>query len=270
MTGNASEVVSGRWLTAAEVGRASDLREDLVERFLPAENPPEPLYSRDLVAVARFVGELTDLGTPAPAVDVAVAELRARPDAAFRNALRTGSPRPALGAGRVRVGAAVVAALLAGAVVGGLVAYGSGGDGGSVPRPAQAEAILPAVNDAAAALPAKQDPVCREWGRASAKYGAKLRSWTNTDPRIPAERWSAKQRGVTMAVIPVMKEEAAGLRRMADKATDPMLVGLLRGQAAYEDAYANRLPKFSPGDHALWKAASSLSSSVNAVCSAAR
>lgn len=90
MTGFGTEDVPGHWLTAAEIARASQLREDLVERFLPAGQPQTNLYGRDLVTVARFVKALTDLGTPTAAVEVAVTELRARPDAAFNVALGAG------------------------------------------------------------------------------------------------------------------------------------------------------------------------------------
>ncbi|AMD54923.1 hypothetical protein ATO49_14680 [Mycolicibacterium fortuitum subsp. fortuitum DSM 46621 = ATCC 6841 = JCM 6387] len=63
MSGIGTEDVPGHWLTASEIARASRLREDLVERFLPAGQPQSNLYGRDLVAVARFVKVLTDLGT---------------------------------------------------------------------------------------------------------------------------------------------------------------------------------------------------------------
>src|SRR6476469_5104683 len=128
MSGIGAEDVPGHWLTAAEVARASQLREDLVERFLPAGQPQENLYGRDLVSVARFVKVLTDLGTPTAAVEVAVAELRARPDAAFNVALRGGGragpvPKRSEPTGnRTRVWKAIGATTAAALLVGGVVA----------------------------------------------------------------------------------------------------------------------------------------------------
>ncbi|WP_317158183.1 hypothetical protein [[Mycobacterium] appelbergii] len=244
-------------------------------------DPPEALYSADLVAIARFVKELTDLGTPAPAVEVAVAELRGRPDAAFRVALGNGSRRAAFDGGRIRgwvsVGAAAAVALIIGGAVGVYAGSGSqrdstASDPVAVAKAVPAEAVTPAVKKVPAvpAVPAKADPVCAEWGRVAASFSKKQQAWAKTDPRVPASRWSPKQRAVTLAVIPVMKEEAAAMRRLADKAVDPFLVGIMKGQAVYEDEYAKRLPKFQPRDHDYWQAASALRGTVKSVCSAVK
>lgn len=277
MSSFAPDVPAGRWLTAAEVARASNLREDLVERFLPAMEPPEALYSGDLVAIARFVKQLTDLGTPAPAIEVAVAELRARPDAAFKIALGSGRHRASFDPKKRRIWMSVCATVIAAVLIGGIGTAFVGQDDTEPmisatttdPKTVPAQPVAPTVMHFAA-IPAKVDPVCAQWERASSSYGAKLQAWMRTDPRLPATRWSPKQRSVTMAVIPVMREEAAGLRQLADKARDPLLAALMRGQAMYETAYADRLPHFQPNDHALWKASSSLSGSVKAICSAAK
>ncbi|MBU9765091.1 hypothetical protein FR943_14720 [Mycobacterium sp. TNTM28] len=289
MSAIGAEDVPGHWLTAAEVARASQLREDLVDRFLPAVQPPENLYSRDLVSVARFVKALTDLGTPTAAVEVAVTELRARPDAAFSVALGSGSGGGrrlpvALSARRARawrtIGVATAAALL----VGGAVAI-------TWPRDADEQAAHPAPTETAKPIPAeavastgakpggqavqafaaaKPDPVCDPWQRTSAGFDRKQQAWAKTDHRLPAARWSPKQRSVTLAVVPVLREEAAELRGLADKAKDPLLTGLLRAQSRYLDSYAGKLPKFEPRDHAHWTAATAMGGAVKAVCTTTR
>ncbi|WP_029107755.1 hypothetical protein [Mycobacterium sp. URHD0025] len=295
MTGIGAEDVPGRWLTAAEIARASQLREDLVERFLPATQPQENLYGRDLVSVARFVKVLTDLGTPTAAVEVAVTELRARPDAAFKVALRGAGDggrwpfdsgpdagltrRPRM---RTVIGVTTAAVLL----VGGVLAVTLSGreteppaaepakSGGAKPVPA--EVIASSVRDAPGAKPtqafaaAKPDPVCGQWQRASAGYDGKQQAWAKTDHRVAAARWPPKQRTVTMSVIPVMRQEAAELRRLADESMDPLLSGLLRAQSRYVDNYAAKLPKFEPADHASWTAATAMDGAVKAVCSTPR
>ncbi|WKG00764.1 hypothetical protein [Mycolicibacterium sp. HK-90] len=292
MTGVGTEGVPGHWLTAAEVARASQLREDLVARFLPATPPQESLYSRDLVSVARFVKALTDLGTPTAAVEVAVAELRARPDAAFTVALGSGSAgrrRPLsslLGTNRSRVWTTVGVTTAAALIVGGVMAVsapghegeqaGAGTEASTAAKPVPAEVVAPAVRNesgapaAQAFAAAKPDPVCTQWQRVSAGFDGKQQAWAKTDHRVPAARWSFKQRSVTMAVIPVLREEAAELRRLADKAKDPLLIGLLRAQSRYVDNYAGKLPKFQPGDHAGWNAATAMDGAVKAVCSTPR
>ncbi len=288
MTGFGTEDVPGHWLTAAEIARASQLREDLVERFLPAGQPQTNLYGRDLVTVARFVKALTDLGTPTAAVEVAVTELRARPDAAFNVALGAGG-----GSGRRQLSArmpgarmwkAIGATTAAALLVGGVVAVTVSGDderqtAGPPPptaKPVPAEVVASTVTDGPGSKPAqafataKPDPVCAQWLRASAGYDGKQQAWVKTDHRIPASRWSRKQRSVTMSVIPVLNQEAAELRRLADKASDPLLAGLLRAQSRYTDTYAAKLPKFEPPDQADWTAATAMDGAVKAVCSTPR
>ncbi|MED5814583.1 hypothetical protein VST63_19675 [Mycolicibacterium sp. 050232] len=294
MTGIGAEDVPGHWLTAAEVARSSQLREDLVERFLPAAQPQENLYGRDLVSVARFVKVLTDLGTPAAAIEVAVAELRARPDAAFNVALRgsgNGSRWPfnsRLHTGPMRrprtrtvIGVTTAAALLVGGVM--AVTLSGHDDTATAAAPARttaakpvpAEVVASSARDepakpAQAFAAAKPDPVCTQWQRVSAGYDGKQQTWAKTDHRVAATRWSPKQRSVTMAVIPVMRREAVELRRLADESTDPLLAGLLRAQSRYVDNYADKLPKFQPADHASWTAATAMDGAVKAVCSTPR
>lgn len=291
MSSIGTEDVPGHWLTAAEVARASQLREDLVERFLPAGQPQGALYGRDLVSVARFVKVLTDLGTPTAAVEVAVAELRARPDAAFSVALRGGggagrwSLSPKLTGNRTRVWKTVGATTAAALLVGGVVAVtmsrhedqqATTGPAPSGVKPVPAEVVASTVTEepggrAAQAFAApKPDPVCSQWQRAGAGYDGKQQAWVKTDHRVPASRWSPKQRSVTLAVIPVMRQEAAELRALADKATDPLLIGLLRAQSRYVDNYATKLPKFEPADHANWTAAGAMDAAVKAACSTPR
>lgn len=290
MSGIGADDVPGHWLTAAEIARASQLREDLVERFLPPGQPQTDLYGRDLVSVARFVKVLTDLGTPTAAVEVAVAELRARPDAAFNVALRTGGTgRSSLGTrlagNRTRmlktIGTTTAAVLL----VGGLVAVtvprheGEQAAAGPTPsgaKPVPAEVVASTVTDRSGSRPvqafaaSKPDPVCSQWQRASAGFDGKQQTWVKTDHRVPAARWSPRQRSVTLAVVPVMRQEAAELRALADKATDPLLTGLLRAQSRYLDNYAAKLPKFEPADHANWTAATAMDAAVKAVCATPR
>ncbi|OBB14542.1 hypothetical protein A5761_17035 [Mycolicibacterium setense] len=295
MTGIGAEDVPGRWLTATEIARASQLREDLVERFLPATQPQENLYGRDLVSVARFVKVLTDLGTPTAAVEVAVTELRARPDAAFKVALQGAgdggrwpfNSRPDAGFAKHHrmktvIGVTTAAALL----VGGVLTVALSGreheptaaepETSAAAKPVPAEVIAsseradPGAKPAQAFAAAKPDPVCAQWQRASAGFDGRQQAWAKTDHRVAAARWSPKQRAVTMSVIPVMRQEAAELRRLADASTDPLLSGLLRAQSRYVDNYAAKLPKFEPADHASWSAAAAMDGAVKAVCSTPR
>nr|WP_181407300.1 hypothetical protein [Mycobacterium celatum] len=72
-----------------------------------------------------------------------------------------------------------------------------------------------------------------------------------------------------MAVIPVLQQEAVELRRLADKASDPVLRAMLQLEAKYQSAFANRLPNYTPPeDQRLWVAVTDFSDAVNSLCSA--
>lgn len=147
----------------------------------------------------------------------------------------------------------------------------------SAAKPVPAESVSSSVREdrpgakpAQAFAAANPDPVCVRWQRVSAGYDGKQQAWAKTDHRVAAARWSPKQRSVTMAVIPVMRQEAVELRRLADESNDPLLAGLMRAQSRYVDNYAAKLPKFEPADHASWTAATAMDGAVKAVCSTPR
>lgn len=66
-----------------------------------------------------------------------------------------------------------------------------------------------------------------------------------------------------------MTRPADDLRRLAARATNDLLAMLMRSQAQYEDAYANRLPHYEPVDQRLWQAVTDFGNSVNSVCTVA-
>lgn len=162
--------------------------------------------------------------------------------------------------------AAAAAALIIGGVIGGLIGYNNRGTApASAPTTVTAQAPLTGLTPT---LAAKPDPVCAEWAPLLDSYNAKMETWTKTDPTIPAERWSPDQRALSVSLIPELQAEAADMRRLADKAEDPYLASLFRGQAMYEEEYAERIPNYDPSDHRLWRAVISFSGAVKAVCSA--
>jgi hypothetical protein len=69
-----------------------------------------------------------------------------------------------------------------------------------------------------------------------------------------------------MSIIPVLRAQAADMRRLAGKAEDSFLARLMRQQALYEDAFADRIPNYEPADQALWQAAIDYGAAVRASC----
>ncbi|MEN4476590.1 hypothetical protein [Mycolicibacterium cosmeticum] len=149
-------------------------------------------------------------------------------------------------------------------MIGGLIGVGSRDDTSSTaPATVTVTAAAPSID---VSVPASSDPVCAEWIPLADGYRAKRAAWVAIDPSISAERWTLDQRAVNMAVIPTLRSEADDLRRFAERATNDLLATLMRSQAQYEDAYANRLPHYQPVDQRLWQAVTDFGNSVNSVC----
>ena len=103
-------------------------------------------------------------------------------------------------------------ALLVGGVIGGLIGYGNGHrDNGAqtTAAPPPATVTAPAPVQVNPAIPTTADPVCAQWAPLLDSYNAKDEAWTKTDPNIPADQWSPDRRAANMAIVPVMKAEAA-------------------------------------------------------------
>ncbi len=110
------------------------------------------------------------------------------------------------------------------------------------PRPARSRSPAP-PQPVQPAIPAATDAVCATWAIATNDYRTKEDAWAKTDPGIPAAQWSIQQRAITLDVIPVLRQEAADLRGFAAKASDPTLRFLMQLEAAYQEAFADRLPQ---------------------------
>lgn len=266
MTTYAPQATPGHWINAAELAHESGLREDLVRRFLPANNSGSvPLYSAEQIPLAKFVKRLTDMGTPASAIDVAVRDLRSNPGQGI-NLGPAGDDTSSHNRAWIAAGTAAVVALLAGGIVGGLIGAGNRSENTSASAPITVTAEAPPPQDVT--IPTTPDPVCAEWGTLNDIAREKHAEWARTDPEIPADQWSAQQRELNLAVAPVLKDEAAALDRLADRASSPALRTLLKLQSQYESTYASRIPNYTPTDHKLWAAAFRFGDAVNSFCSA--
>jgi len=118
---------TGRLMTAQEVAAETGLRPDLVTRFVPhVASPSGPLYNAQNLAAAHRVKQLTDVGTPAEAIEGAVRDIAnsGGMDAAANQVQSTG---PRRGKILAAAGAAAAVALIIGGVIGGLIGYNNRG-----------------------------------------------------------------------------------------------------------------------------------------------
>lgn len=177
----------------------------------------------------------------------------------------TTSPRPSRLLTPIRV--ATIIALLVGGLAGFLIGKGAG-SGHPIPAATPSTVTVPGPpQPVQPAIPAATDVVCATWALATNDYRTKEDDWAKTDPSIPASQWSPQQRAITLNVIPVLRQEAADLRGFAAKASDPTLRFLMQLEAAYQEAFADRLPNYTPpGDQLLWQAAINASVMINSQC----
>ena len=255
------------WMSRTELAQASGLREDLVARFIPAaDTPTGPMYAAQQLALAVYVKELTDHNLPPAAVEDKVREFLTRP--------ATPAPTPIIPKPAARrrgpsaaIGGTAAAALLLGGIIGGLI--GAGRTDSSTATAAAptvtVEAPAPQFNPT---IPVTPDPVCAEWAPIADSYAAKQKDWGSRggDPTLPASTWTPDQVALNLGILPVLRDQVADLNRLADKAQDPFLAGLLRAQAMYEEAFIPRLPNYQPSDRPLWQAVYDFSGAVRAAC----
>lgn len=163
--------------------------------------------------------------------------------------------------------AAVAAALILGGVVGAvIVATTNTADPASAPVTAAPVTITAPALPVTGSVPTSPDPVCAEWSSLATDYTAKQSAWAKTDPNVPAAQWTADDRKLNLEVLPVLKSQADDMRRLGDKATDPVVKLLMLQQAAYERLYAERLPNYVPADQSLWQATINFSFAVKTAC----
>lgn len=265
MTTIAPNTAASAWMSRSDLAQASGLREDLVARFIPGtDTPAGTVYPAHQVALAVYVKELTDHNLPPAAVEEKVREFTARPPAPPAPF----APVANAPAGRRRlwtaVGGAATAALIVGGIIGGLI--GASGNDRSPAASAPTVTVEAPAPEFKPTIPVAPDPVCAEWGPIADSYAAKLKEWSAKSVDQPASTWNAEQRELNKAFISTVRDQVSDLNRLADKAQDPFLAGLLRAQAMYAEAYILRLPNYEPSDRPLWQAAYDFSGAVRAAC----
>lgn len=252
------------WVSQAELANAAGLREDLIGRFVPpaAHTSTGPMWSPHQLHLAVYVKELTEQNLPPAAIEEKVRAFispAGDPLASYPSAPTAGKvSRSGRSGSALRLGAVALGCLIAGGLVGGLLGFRAGVND---TRAAPTFADQSTVN-----IPSTPDPVCPQWAAINTQGRAARAEWQKTDPSIPANQWSAEQRELNKQLVPKLQDEAAALRQLAAQAREPALATTLRIMAAYEDAYADRIPTYSPADLPLWRAATEAAALANSLC----
>ncbi|WP_231740294.1 MULTISPECIES: hypothetical protein [unclassified Mycobacterium] len=134
--------------------------------------------------------------------------------------------------------------------------------------PSPSEVPKLADPDAAAPLFARADTTCDEWDRILNGFNDQTKAWQSIDPDIPATDWTAEQRAVVEAVIPVMHRSADDFERLGEETTNLTLRDLAVFAAQYRRAYAEALPTYITADKYLDLTAYRVSSVIYEACKA--
>jgi hypothetical protein len=232
-------------LTAHQFAKQSGLAPDLVTLFIPAtDSPTGRAYSRDHFPLARVVKNMADSGAPPMTIRAAVRDLADRtpleveslgaPTTPWQNARRQRRRNTTLTIGF---------ALIGGAGLGASLTYGIT-DAPSTSTVVQTLTVSAPPAQLTPTVSSHRDPICDEWETATRTFASQQDAWNRIDPTLAAAQWNSQQRATAMTTAPMIREEAATMRQLASRTDSPFLRVLLRGQAVYEDAFADRMPTY--------------------------
>ncbi|WP_231376715.1 hypothetical protein [Mycobacterium sp. 141] len=95
------------------------------------------------------------------------------------------------------------------------------------------------------------DDECSKWQSLYNKFGSDTKAWGDLDPAKSASDWSADERAVADAVIPVMKKYADDLENLSRSSNNPTITDFGVFSAQYWRAYVAALPSYTRTDSYL-------------------
>ncbi|MGE2723052.1 hypothetical protein [Mycolicibacterium celeriflavum] len=147
-------------------------------------------------------------------------------------------------------------------------------------RSAQARAPLITAPEPPKALPPLTDPsdprrflleadaTCPTWGRLLDDFDADTKQWQALDSNLPAGQWTAEQRAIVDAVVPVMEKLADDIEATGLRSSNPHIRDFAALAAQYRRAYAAALPTYTPADSYLATASLRITSTLYEACAA--
>ncbi len=114
----------------------------------------------------------------------------------------------------------------------------------------------------------ERDPVCDEWGAATAELSSREKKWLTLDRDIPAAEWTPEQREIYVSVGEAMTTAADNFESMLPKARSVVLQELIAQTIVYMRAYVQRIPKYVESDYFINGVAFNFLSAVTYMCNA--
>lgn len=114
------------------------------------------------------------------------------------------------------------------------------------------------------------DPICPDWIKLLEGFDVETDAWQSMLSSTPASQWTAEERRIVAATIPVFNAFADRALEIADRTSNPILADFITFSAQYRRAYAAGLPSYIPADQYLAFSAASAASTVYNACRAPR
>lgn len=139
----------------------------------------------------------------------------------------------------------------------------------SIPKPKAPTSVAP-IGDLANPQPMFDTPdvVCSNLSPTLQQLlqNPDFKNWVNSDPQIPASKWSADQESLTNLVLSVMSSTALALEKLASDSSNPIVQDFLLLGVQYRRTYIEALPTYQPNDHDIYSAGQMAPGVVSAAC----
>ncbi|MCB0932068.1 MAG: hypothetical protein KDB71_09250 [Mycobacterium sp.] len=130
---------------------------------------------------------------------------------------------------------------------------GSGSQGGSGAGGSQvsADGEIASAGDTGPVGIITEDPTCERLLKMQNQAASQLADWGNRDAAVPASEWTPEQRQMYDTAARILHAEADQLIPLARDTPHRVMRELYEQVIAYDRAYANAIPNYSPSDDDL-------------------
>lgn len=117
-------------------------------------------------------------------------------------------------------------------------------------------------------LTTNKNSVCREFEALIERQSSQLRGWMAIDATIPAVQWTRNQRALNAAAREVLNRDYKELLELGRRSNNSRISDFILTQAHYMQAFADRIPNYTPDDAQLWVTVTYLGGGLSSACKA--
>ncbi len=141
---------------------------------------------------------------------------------------------------------------------------------GAPSRPLNESSDVASAGDTGPVTIITSDPTCVDFGATLNNSEAKLGEWSKRDTSIPAAAWTPQIRTMHEDAATVFRTEADQLVTYARNTPHRVMRQLYEQAIAFDRAYADAIPNYTPTDNNLALASNSLEGAAISICATVR